>query len=49
MTTAEFKQQILSDETVNTHDVNVVTTGIFGAVSCTYAVLSIPVAEKKRF
>ncbi len=49
MTAAEFKQYIRNDEKVTSRDVDVVTTGTFGVMSGTYAVLSIPVAEKKRF
>lgn len=49
MTAAEFKQYIRNDEKVTSRDVDVVTTGTFGVMSGTYAVLSIPVAEKKAF
>ena len=49
MTAAEFKQHIRNRDTITPDDVDVVTTGTFGVMSGTYAVLSIPVAEKKAF
>jgi putative methanogenesis marker 16 metalloprotein len=49
MTAAEFKQQIRNGEVITPREVDVVTTGTFGVMSGTYAVLSIPVAEKKAF
>jgi putative methanogenesis marker 16 metalloprotein len=49
MTAAEFKQHIRDGDTITPDEVDVVTTGTFGVMSGTYAVLSIPVAEKKAF
>lgn len=49
MTAAEFKQHIRKGNMMTPADVDVVTTGTFGVMSGTYAVLSIPVAEKKAF
>ncbi|MDO9549539.1 MAG: methanogenesis marker 16 metalloprotein [Methanoregula sp.] len=49
MTAAEFKQHIRDGDTMSPDDVDVVTTGTFGVMSGTYAVLSIPVTEKKAF
>jgi len=49
MTAAEFKQHIRNGKKITPADVDVVTTGTFGVMSGTYAVLSIPVAEKKAF
>lgn len=49
MTAAEFKQQIRNEEMITSRDVDVVTTGTFGVMSGTYAVLSIPVAKKAAF
>jgi putative methanogenesis marker 16 metalloprotein len=49
MTAAEFKQHIRDGDTMSPDDVDVVTTGTFGVMSGTYAVLNIPVAEKKAF
>jgi len=49
MTAAEFKQHIRNGDKITPDEVDVVTTGTFGVMSGTYAVLSIPVAEKKTF
>ncbi|MCX6699882.1 MAG: methanogenesis marker 16 metalloprotein [Methanomicrobiales archaeon] len=49
MTAAELKQHIRNGDTITPDDVDVVTTGTFGVMSGTYAVLSIPVAKKKAF
>ena len=49
MTATEFKQHVRNGDTITCDEVDVVTTGTFGVMSGTYAVLSIPVAEKKAF
>lgn len=49
MTAAEFKQHIRAGDTITPEEVDVVTTGTFGVMSGTYAILSIPVAKKKAF
>jgi uncharacterized protein (DUF39 family) len=49
MTATEFKQHVRNGDTITCDEVDVVTTGTFGVMSGTYAVLSIPIAEKKAF
>jgi putative methanogenesis marker 16 metalloprotein len=49
MTASEFKQHIRDGDKITPDEVDVVTTGTFGVMSGTCAVLSIPVAEKKAF
>jgi putative methanogenesis marker 16 metalloprotein len=49
MTAIEFKQHIRNGDAITPDEVDVVTTGTFGIMSGTYAILSIPVAEKKAF
>ena len=45
MTAAEFKQHIRDGDTMTPDEVDVVTTGTFGVMSGTYAVLSITPKE----
>lgn len=48
-TAAEFKHRIADGETITAADVDVVTTGTFGVMSGTLAVLHIPVARPATF
>ena len=49
LTAAEFKQRIGEGENLTAADVDVVTTGTFGVMSGTLAVLHIPVAPPRSF
>ena len=48
-TAAELKQRMASGETITAADIDVVTTGTFGVMSGTMAVLNIPVAAPGAF
>ncbi|MDO8873948.1 MAG: methanogenesis marker 16 metalloprotein [Methanoregula sp.] len=48
-TAAELKQRIAEDETITAADVDVVTTGTFGVMSGTLAVLHLPVTTPGTF
>jgi putative methanogenesis marker 16 metalloprotein len=48
-TAAELKQRIAEDETVTAADIDVVTTGTFGVMSGTLAVLHLPVTAPGTF
>ncbi|MDP2797677.1 MAG: methanogenesis marker 16 metalloprotein [Methanoregula sp.] len=48
-TAAELKQRIAEDETITASDVDVVTTGTFGVMSGTLAVLHLPVTTPGTF
>ncbi|MDO9324367.1 MAG: homocysteine biosynthesis protein, partial [Methanoregula sp.] len=48
-TAAELKQRIAEDETITAADVDVVTTGTFGVMSGTLAVLHLPVTAPGTF
>jgi putative methanogenesis marker 16 metalloprotein len=49
LTAAEFKQRVAEGENLTAADVDVVTTGTFGVMSGTLAVLHIPVAPPRSF
>ena len=49
LTAAEFKQRVAEGERLTAADVDVVTTGTFGVMSGTLAVLHIPVAPPRSF
>ncbi|MCQ6963654.1 methanogenesis marker 16 metalloprotein [Methanolobus chelungpuianus] len=49
MTAAELKSKIRTGEDVTAEDVDVVTTGTFGVMSGTMAVMMVPVAKKCSF
>ena len=49
LTAAELKSMVRDGQTITANDVDVVTTGTFGVMSGTMAVMMVPVAEKCSF
>jgi uncharacterized protein (DUF39 family) len=49
LTAAELKSMVRDGQAISFNDVDVVTTGTFGVMSGTMAVMMVPVAEKCSF